>query len=120
MVTSMTPSHFQDGEVWKIKDQGCTIVLFYADWCPHCVNSVEFFTRVAEMIAFKETYAFNCNAYPEHTGAINKSSKGLINGYPTLILYNNGEPQDPYQGDIKNVNAVVAYAQDMCKKTTKG
>lgn len=71
------------------------IIIFYADWCKHCQNSVEMWSDLA--LEFKNKFpigAVQCDAKKnEDLCIINK-----INYYPTIKLVNNKGELFDYKG----------------------
>jgi thiol-disulfide isomerase/thioredoxin len=89
----------------------CVVALFYADWCPHCVNFKPIFDKAKEMMEKKTCNAnklkgknlrfvkVDCEAYPALAKQYN------VNGYPTVKLITKDTVMD-YEGgrDLNSMN----------------
>lgn len=79
------------------RDQ-CTMILFYAPWCPHCKHLVPKWESAAKTTGFCDYRAFNCEKYKDHVNKMNSSSS-FVTGYPTIILYRDGRPYKRHEGE---------------------
>lgn len=88
------------------------IVLFYADWCPHCVNMTE------DMIQFAERVQ---NVFP--VGALNAADKDNseiakyygVTGYPTIKYLDGGMFKDYTGGKTtKELLQFVCAVSGLC------
>ena len=89
----------------------CIVALFYADWCPHCVNFKPIFQKAKDTMTNKPCTAANlkgkklrfemvdCEAYP----ALAKQYS--VSGYPTVKLIT-GESTNEYSKgrDLDSMN----------------
>ena len=77
---------------------GKKLVLFYADWCGHCKKIKPVWDETAEEINKddKKMIKVNCGEGTNEEKKIMKEYN--IDGYPTIILFNNGKPE-PYSGE---------------------
>ncbi len=106
-VIELTPDDFDERAPWvlkprsavKTKNYGSGLLLFYAPWCPHCKSLKEPWLEAAKMAGFCDFYAFNCEKYQSHLDKIKADMPELTRGYPTIILYRNGQPDEYYQGE---------------------
>jgi thiol-disulfide isomerase/thioredoxin len=90
------------------------IVLFYASWCPHCVNFKDEYMKIIQN-TFPGVF---CKAYNSETkGAFWKSKKdSLVEGYPTIIKYRKKgagyEAGQKYMGP-RNVHDILNFISDL-------
>jgi len=100
----------------------CSIVLFYAHWCPHCVTFVKTWKRLAEFATCFDVCSFSCNRPPIHSGergnigyyeVLKTQCSGLINGFPTIVIYSGDSAQFQYEGD-RTLVAMTQACIDSC------
>lgn len=113
-VTELTPKDFDEHETWKLSKKKCCIILFYCAWCPHCVSTKEVWENLGKMATFFEVYSFNCEKYKRHVDKIKVDSPQLIKGYPTIAIYERGEPVEVYKGN-RDVKSLVSACMRACK-----
>lgn len=81
------------------------IKLFYADWCPHCINFKPHWEKLKEFIKNNTTLKDSKNnnitiSTSEYSDADNSMEMELekITSFPTIIIYKNDEERDIYRG----------------------
>lgn len=84
----------------KLEDEiatGKKLVLFYADWCGHCKKLKPEWDETAKEVNKKDKKMLkvNCGSGSEEEKEI--MSKYNIDGYPTIIVFDNGVAS-PYDG----------------------
>ena len=84
----------------KLEDEiatGKKLVLFYADWCGHCKKLKPEWDETAKEVNKKDKKMLkvNCGSGSEEEKEI--MSKYNIDGYPTIIVFDNGVAS-PYEG----------------------
>jgi protein disulfide-isomerase-like protein len=84
----------------KLEDEiasGKKLVLFYADWCGHCKKIKPEWDETAKEVnkEDKKMLKVNCGGGSEEEKEI--MSKYNIDGYPTIIVFDNGVAS-PYEG----------------------
>jgi thiol-disulfide isomerase/thioredoxin len=116
VITELKPSDFDSVATWKLKaaKRGCCIILWYASWCPHCQSVREEYSKYARKALFMNVYAFNCEKYKDHLDKIKHDMPGLVQGYPTLVFYKNGEPAEHYE-DQRDVASFVKASMRVCQ-----
>ena len=116
-VKELKPSDFESKNTWKLKTKDCCVVAFYAHWCPHCVNMTSTWEELGEKAAFFKVYAFNCANMDneKHVSKIKQDKPGLINGYPSIILYRDGVPVEKYEGG-RDIGSLINLCIRSCKK----
>ena len=77
--------------------EGKKLVLFYADWCGHCKKIKPEWDETAEEVNKKDKKMLkvNCGGGTKKEKEI--MSKYNIDGYPTIIVFDNGVAS-PYEG----------------------
>ena len=81
----------KDGNVTELDEDGIkavdkkdmAIIMFFAEWCPHCQHMKPVFEKVAKTSPIP-CYALDCESYPT------LSNKYNIEGFPTIMLLKNG------------------------------
>lgn len=119
-VKELTPASFDSIETFKLKQKGDVFVFFYSGDCIHCQNTKPEWCKASRMITFVKMVAFNCEKFAEHIDKINtdfarKKSKPLIEGFPTLVYYRDGEIVSVYEGE-RNADSLLKYSMLMKKK----
>lgn len=114
-VIELKPSDFDEVKTWTLKKHKCSIVMFYCAWCPHCQAMRETWEKVADMATFFDVCAFNCEKHKAHVLKMNEDMTGFIEGYPTIIIYKNGEPFERYEGD-RSVGALLKVCMKSCRR----
>lgn len=75
---------------------GKAMVLFYTDWCSACQSFKNTWKELVEkhrssdLVAFKKV---NCEKNPDAV------KKYKLEGYPTIILFKNGQPASIFEGE---------------------
>jgi len=104
-VIELKPEDFDENAPWRLKPRKETgklqsgMVLFYAPWCDYCKKVKEPWIKAAKTTGFCDFYAFNCEKYKNHLSKIKSDMPQLIRGFPTIIIYNDGEPNEYYKGE---------------------
>lgn len=110
-------SDFDPIKTHILKDKSNCLVLFYANWCPHChtlihpdkSNKLSLIERVAEMLPDVDVCVFDCAVYGEHCMKISEDAPELIKGYPTLVYYRHGKPTKHFDGE-RTFDNIVKFA----------
>jgi thiol-disulfide isomerase/thioredoxin len=113
-VTELTPKDFDPIASPNLLNKDCSIVLFYAPWCPHCHAVKDEWEKFGKTALFVDVLAFNCERYSAHLSKIKEELPELVRGFPTIIFYKNGRPSEQYNGERKVENFLKA-SMDMCK-----
>lgn len=119
-VTELQPADFDDVNTWRLKMTGvespngeCTAVLFYCHWCGYCQAVKEEWEKLGRQAAFCKVAAFHCARHKEHTEKIKYDMPQLITGYPTIVIYKNGDVVESYQGE-RTVGAMMKACMRVC------
>lgn len=112
-VIELTPSDFDDNRTDRLINHKCSIVLFYAPWCPHCKKLIGVWNKLGETAAFFDVCAFNCEKYKDHCERVRKDNSTLIQGYPTINIYQKGKLLKKYDGE-RELNSLVAECIKTC------
>jgi protein disulfide-isomerase-like protein len=88
----------ESGDLDSEVNDGTKLVLFYADWCGHCKKIKPEWDKTAKKVNKDDTLMIkvNCGEGTDKDQEIMKKYK--IEGYPTIIKFVNGKPQE-YTGD---------------------
>lgn len=98
------------------KENEVVLVLFYVDWCPHCVSAKPEFAKVVNKLNNKningkkvKVNACNC----EGTNVEKQTAEdNNIQGFPTIKLISNSQTLD-YNGERK-ADAMVDFVKSNC------
>ena len=118
-VRELTPQDFDPVSPWKLlgrprnlgnppRNLGCTIILFYAPWCPHCKSLKNDWEKLGRTATFMDVAAFNCERYKSHVLQIKEDMPQLIKSYPTITFYSNGQPVEQYDQERDYANLLKA------------
>jgi thiol-disulfide isomerase/thioredoxin len=109
-VKELSPKDFNSASSWKLKENKCAIILFYKPGCRYCQDVKPQWKQLGETAAFFNVYALNVAKYHAHVAKIKEEMPSLITSYPTIIIYENGEPKEHYQGvrDWKHLTLACA------------
>ena len=123
-VKELSPSDFDEGAPWQLKPRtdpttgekipSSGMVLFYAPWCGFCKKVKQSWIDAAKLSGFCDFYAFNCEKHKSHLSKIKSDMPQLVRGYPTIVLYKNGSPDEYYQGD-RSAQGFVSTCMNLCK-----
>ena len=117
-VTELTPKDFNQVATWKLKNHKCSIVMFYLPTCPYCKAMKDIWEELGETAAFFDVCAFNCGKYRTHLNKIKNDMPHLVNGFPTMIIYENGSPIEQVGETEEERN--VSYFTAACMRACKG
>ena len=76
------------------------LVWFYADWCGHCKSMKDEWHKLESKCNQKKNKHLNI-ARVKDTMIPSLKNAPVINGYPTLKLFKNGNESEDYQGERK-------------------
>lgn len=111
-VKELSPKDFDGVATWKLKNKGCSVILFYCDWCPHCRAIKDTWEQLGKTVLFMDILAYDCVKNGEHLDKIREDMPELVKGYPTIIFYSKGQPAERFAGDRTYGNLL-----EMCKRT---
>lgn len=114
-VNELSGKDFEGIATWKLKDKSCSIILFYAPWCPHCTAVKGEWEKIAKMATFMNVGAFNCEKNKSHLLKIKEDMPELVKGYPTIVFYSKGIPVEHYAGDRSSPN-LLKECMRICQK----
>jgi len=114
-VTELSSADFEQVATWRLKSKKCTVVLFYADWCPHCKVLKPVWEDLGKKAAFFEVAAFNCARHIAHEKKIKTDMPGVIEGYPSIVFYVKGEPKEHYNSE-RVVGKLLKKCMEVCSK----
>lgn len=120
-VKELRPDMYESSTPWQLKTQSngkkpCGMVLYYAPWCGICKMFFPIYEKTAKISGFCNFYAFNCEKYKAHTAKIMEDKPYLITGYPTVIIYNNGNPTEAYNGERTEKALLSKCMSNVCSK----
>jgi protein disulfide-isomerase A6 len=117
-VKELSSKDFEAIATWKLKSNSCSAVLFYAPWCPHCVNVKDTWETLGKKALFLEVLAFDSEKNKAHLSKIKEDMPGLVQGYPTIVFYTNGKPVEHFEGERTESNLLKAFMR-VCQGSTK-
>jgi thiol-disulfide isomerase/thioredoxin len=114
LVKLLTGAHFEDKEPWKLKDNRCAFIFFFADWCGHCKNFKPEYIKFADMAQFIRVHAVDSQTETTLMERLNDENSPLkIKGYPTVWIYRSGEPYEEYNGP-RTSQGLLKRAMELC------
>ncbi len=82
-----------------MESDGPTMVIIYADWCRHCMDSESEWTKLADKVDGRATiYAIESQEYTD---------EDKVRGYPTIKIVKDGKSTD-YAGQRKSDDMATA------------
>ncbi len=120
-ITELESKDFDSIASWRLKKHKCSIVLFYAPWCRYCKMMKKIWERLGETAVFFDVCAYNCEKNRIHLDQIKNDMPELVRGYPTIIIFENGEPIERVgQTDSeRNVPHFINACMRACKTPLK-
>ncbi len=81
-------------------------IMFFADWCGHCVRAKPIFHNIAEMNMLNSSFAtVDCSDRNEHYPNV----KNICKGYPTFVKYKNGKREKTYEGSSSDPESLFQF-----------
>jgi thiol-disulfide isomerase/thioredoxin len=93
-VIMLKKSDFDDN--LNLKRQGKVVVLYFANWCGHCNRLKPAYQQLADSASGFTVAAVDADDNDGLTEMINSKGEYLVQGYPTIVSYNNGEYYSTY------------------------
>ena len=88
------------GELPQKLNKDKQLVLFYADWCGHCKNIKPEWDDAAKTVGDEKMIKVNVgDGTEEQKKTMNTYG---IQGFPTIIKFENGSPSGPFESRDKN------------------
>ena len=81
-----------DFEGAKLKNKGLSVVFFYATYCGFCSRAKPDYEKFAQTCLFLDVFAMDGPSNTQVKECINIEYDGIIQGWPTIIFFENGEP----------------------------
>ena len=115
IVKELEDTDFNEYATSSIKNKQTGMVLFYAPWCGYCKRVRDVYEKAANISLFCDFLAFNCERNKRHYNKIKQDTPELVQGFPTIILYKNGEPYEKYN-DERTVENFISACMKICKE----
>jgi thioredoxin domain-containing protein 5 len=89
-------------------NEGVTFVKFYAPWCGHCQNLAPVLDQLAEV-----THSTTRTSVAKVDCTVEESlcQNYQIMGYPTLIVFSEGEKKAEYKG-ARDLDSLLKFLKD--------
>lgn len=117
-VKELDPSYFDSVKAYHLRKgkENCTAILFYAPWCGYCKRVKETWEDLGKKASFFKICAFNCEKYKDHYSKMKEELPDLFRGYPTMIIYKDGEPQEKIgEEDRRNIGHFLEDCMRVCQ-----
>ena len=110
------PNHAK--EMSKDLNNGNWIVLYHANWCPHCVTFIPIYKQFYKRV-MREKLPIKIAAIEQtHHSENSIGYTPRVQGYPTLVNRNNGVESEPYNG-VRDVDSLMNFAKSKCALNKK-
>lgn len=98
------------GNVLDTYKNNKVMILFKAEWCGYCKQFMPVFTELSKNYRGDVIFAvIDIDANKELLMTINSFLYGYkVQGFPTVVMYNNGYYEETYQGP-RTINNLVNY-----------
>jgi thioredoxin-like negative regulator of GroEL len=90
--------------------KGYWIVLYYANWCPHCQVMKPEWQKFAEKYAVDKSINV-AEVESENLSSVGEEHRQNVEGFPTIVCLNKGKPVSKYQGP-RTSNDIDNFARD--------
>jgi thiol-disulfide isomerase/thioredoxin len=117
-VKEIDDTHFRENDITHLKDKSFSIILFYADWCPHCKAFRDTYEQFAKQALFINALAINCETNKKWTLCIKERHEDFIKTYPTIFFYYKSKPIKLFTG-TRTVENLLINAMNICMKSNK-
>lgn len=118
IINELTSKDFDSIKTFILKNPNhdCILIMFYAPWCPYCINAKDLWNKIGNYITFTEVSSFNCEKNKSCLNRMNvdfqKEAKNtLVSSYPTIWLYKKGKPFKKFEQERTFENII-----EFCKK----
>ena len=91
-------------------------VLFYADWCPHCVEVKPHWENIANKLRGKITMLSVRDDFIQN---LEDKDNYIINGFPNIIISKNGKPFKEFEGHRTPENIEKFIKNNLLSKKKK-
>ena len=95
---------------------GPWLTWYHADWCGHCRNMDESWEDLTKK-------NIGVNTLKLESEAINNTPSPIkdepIQGFPTIVMYNNGKKVGTYESGDRSTKALLQFAKKILKKNKK-
>jgi thiol-disulfide isomerase/thioredoxin len=108
-------SDFDDKEPWRLRQDRCAFVLFFADWCGHCKDFKPEYIKFADIAQFIRVRAVDTDSEQTLMERLGQQGPVKIEGFPTVWIYRQGEPYKEYNGP-RTWQALLKEAKRVCSE----
>lgn len=89
-----------------VDGEGEKLVMFYADWCPHCKNLMPAWDEATAEVGEKKMMKIDVGGSSEGEKALMEEHG--VSGFPTIMVFENGSKVSEYSGE-RTKEALVAH-----------
>lgn len=114
VVKELNPTYFDPEAPARLIKPGCAAVVFYSPQCIHCKMMEPDWERFGKTCAFGSVYRLNCETHAAQVAKIREAQPELIEGFPTVVFYKDGEVVEKYTGD-RTVNGFLRGFMRVCR-----
>lgn len=92
-VKEIDSSEFNENYPSLLNYDNCSVILFYAPWCPYCKAVKDTYSELGVKLQGRiKILSYNSEKNKEHFQIIKEETPNLVTSFPTLIMYKNGQP----------------------------
>ena len=111
-VKDISEENFED----YLDNNNLVVVKFFANWCPHCVESEEPYEEAASLVADSSPDVKMTKMDVDKNAETRKvANEERVNQLPSMLLFKDGKNAASYSGDFKNAKDVADWVKEKSK-----
>lgn len=116
----LSPKDYVEGDdhPWKLKSppkgSKFAAVLYYAPWCPHCINFKDTWEHLNKINGIMQLCAFDCAKYDDYYQNRLHLNE-MVHGFPSILFYKGTDLLEKYEGPKDPPDVLVKTMLAFCK-----